>query len=86
MKTQAEKWLDAHGFEDGSKWAGFIPALHRCLGEAGGPSDPCRWEVENGEGYTEIQGYVWPDGSGVYMADAYWDTVPSGQVKVRGPV
>ena len=88
MKTQAEVWLDENGFDDGSKWDGFQAALRvDSIGYGGGSLQPCRWEVvDSDEGVATFPGYVWPDGSGVYLTDGYWDTVPSGQAKVRGPV
>jgi len=87
--TQAEAWLDKRGFLDGRNWDGVEEALQADSIGYGGPLNPCRWEVEDpddGCGFTEFPGYVWPDGAGVYLTDGYWDTVPSGQAKVRGPV
>ena len=85
--TDAGAWLDERGFDDGRKWDGVQEALRADSIGFGGPLNPCRWHLGNGDGESaEFAGYVWPDGSGVYLTDGYWGTVPSSQAMVRGPV
>lgn len=92
--TRAESWLDEHGHTDSGQWGGIEGDLRDASsGNSDDPGAPqaCGWYVMADEDDVEragnrFPGYVWPDGSGVYFTDGYWDTISEGRAGRGGRV
>jgi hypothetical protein len=82
--SKAEGWCNTHGLDDGQKWCSLLAALRREEDDPESEVCPCDWYVirpndDGGEERERFEGVAWPDNSGIFMMEGYWDVIaPDG--------